>query len=94
MVLRPALSAGNAVARAEPERATIVRTSFKTGGSDRGGRAALAGKSQPMAIKTPAKGSAKTGAKFTAKPMAKSTTAASKPGKSAARPVIVKKARH
>jgi len=105
MVLRPALSAGNAVARAEPERATIVRASFKTGGSDRGGRNAVAAKSQPMAIKTTGRGAAKvtaktgakagvkTGAKVTAKPMAKSTTSATKTSKSAARPVIVKKAR-
>jgi membrane-bound lytic murein transglycosylase D len=101
MVLRPALSAGNSVARAEPERATIVRTAFKTGGSERGGRAAVASKSQPMAIKvtghgaakTNAKASAKTGAKVTAKPMAKSTAAATKPGKPAVRTVIIKKAR-
>jgi membrane-bound lytic murein transglycosylase D len=101
MVLRPALSAGNSVARAEPERATIVRASFKTGDSDRGGRAVAAAKSQPMAIKTTGRGTAKvttrtgakTGAKVTAKPMAKSATVAAKTSKSAARPVIVKKAR-
>jgi membrane-bound lytic murein transglycosylase D len=98
MVLRPALSAGNAVAQAEPERATVVRTAFKTGGSDRSSRAVAAGKSQPMAIKATGRGAAKvsaktgakavtkTGLKATAKPMAKS-------GKPAARPVIVKKAR-